>query len=173
MDTIKQTDLKPQWVDWHLLALLGSTAVWQHLPTSQNQLSLEYTGALRSRCQINGWNWIQVLQPCFRGYLPPTLWAQGDHRCRGREPSWRKCDSPGRGCQLGPDHSLTRWCLSAALQRLHMTECAFKHFVYHFYICLAVHHSKPKKVFSFLNCFWSIVADQSLQQFKSYVLRVS
>lgn len=106
---------------WHLPRPPCSTAVWQRLPTSQNQFWLEVTVALRSRCQGNDCNWIQVLLLCFRVHLLPALWAQGDRQCRGREPSWHKCGSRGRGCLLCPDHWLARWCQSAALQRLQKT----------------------------------------------------
>lgn len=110
---------------WHLLTPLCFRQQFDNKPKSF------WFGVYWTRCQKNGWNLIQVLQPCFRSCLPPALWAPGDHRCQGREPSWHRCDSLGRECQLCPGRLLTRWCLSAALQRLHMKFCQQSHLKHH------------------------------------------
>ena len=51
--------------------------------------------------------------------VPPSPWAQDGLQSRGRGPSWRRCDIPGKGFRLRPAPGWVRGCPSAALRRLH------------------------------------------------------
>lgn len=62
------------------------------------------------------------VQSAFYWPVPPSPWVQGGPQFLGRGPSWRTCDSPGRGFLLRPVPVWVRGYLSAVLQRLHTDE---------------------------------------------------
>lgn len=59
------------------------------------------------------------VQSAFYWPVPPSPWVQGGPQFPGRGPSWRTCDSPGKGFLLRPALVWVHGCLSVVLQRLH------------------------------------------------------